>query len=178
MIERRIVRRYASALFASAVKADVVDRVESDLGLVGYAMETSPELFEAIRSPLVPDQAKRDILGRVFEGKVHELTLSYLNLLIDKGREEAAAQTEQEYILLANEARGIVTAQLVSAVQLTDDEEAGVKTALARVTGKTVDLEKRVDPEIIGGAIVRIADSVIDGSITGQLRALREQLLG
>ena len=177
MIERRIVRRYASALFSAAFKAEVVDRVESDLGLVTYALEMSPDMLDAVRSPLVPAEKKRAIISGVFADKIHEITLSYLNLLVDKGREEAMMQTEEEYILLANEARGIVTAQITSAVALTEEEQSRVKAALAVMTGKVVELQNHLDPELIGGVLVQIGDSVIDGSIKGQLAALRERLL-
>ncbi len=177
MIERRIVRRYASALFSAAFKAEVVDRVESDLGLVTYALEMSPDMLEAVRSPLVPAEKKRAIISGVFADKIHEITLSYLNLLVDKGREEAMMQTEEEYILLANDARGVITAQATSAVRLTEEEQSRIKVALAEMTGKIVELQNHIDPELIGGVLVQIGDSVIDGSVKGQLAALRERLL-
>ncbi len=178
MIERRVVRRYATALFNGAWKVGVVDAVESDLGLVSYALESSPSFLEAVRSPLLPADKKHAIVDEVFAGKVNEITLAYLHLLVDKRREEAMAQTEQEYVELANEARGIVTAHVTTAVELSEQEEAEIKVKLAQMTGKSVNLEKIVAPEIIGGVLVRIGDTVIDGSIQGQLDALRGTLLG
>ena len=177
MIERRVVRRYATALFNAASKAGVVDSVESDLGLVSFTTETSPALMEAIRSPLVPASKKHDVLNAIFGDKVHQITLSYLMLLVDKRREDAIPLTEEEYVLLANEARGIITAEVVSAVKLSEDEENRINAKIALMTGKSVQLEKHVDPGIIGGIMVRIGDTVHDGSIKGQLKALRDRLL-
>lgn len=177
MIELRVVRRYAAALFGAASQRGVVDRVESDLGLVSYVVETSPALLKGLTSPLVPGQRKREILRQIFEGKVHEVTLSYLCLLVGKRREEAIPLTEAEYVRLANEARGIATAHVVSAVDLVPEEETALAQALSHATGKTVVLERSVDPELIGGVLVKIGDTVIDGSIRGQLEALREKLL-
>ncbi|MCE5314568.1 MAG: F0F1 ATP synthase subunit delta [Armatimonadota bacterium] len=177
MIEPRIVRRYASALFGAASKTGVVDRVESDLGLVSYVFESSPRLAESVESPLVPSSRKRDILSDIFRDKVHEVTLSYLSLLVDKRREAAILQTEGEYIQLANAARGIVAVKVTSAVKLSEGEEASLTAKLAEMTGKTVYLEKLVDASLIGGVIVRIGDRVIDGSIKGQLAALRDKML-
>lgn len=176
-MERRIVRRYATALFGAARKAGLIDRIESDLGLVSYVMETSPRLVDALHSPLVPGASKRDILRDIFADKVHQLTLSYLYLLVNKRREGAILPTEEEFLLLANEARGVVAAEVTTAVRLERDEEARLKARLATMTGKDIHLVKNVDPEIIGGVLVRIGDTVIDGSIRGQLAALREQLL-
>jgi len=177
MIERRIVRRYASALFAAASKADAVDQVESDLGLVGLTVESSPALWEAITSPIIPPEKKRAILEEIFKGKVHEITLSYLRLLVDKRREEAILQTEEEYVLLANEARGIVEAEATTATPLDEVQQGQLASKLSATTGKQIRLECKIDPTVIGGVRVRIGDTVIDGSIRGQLDALRESLL-
>lgn len=177
MIEPRIVRRYATALFNAAYKAGVVDQVESDLGLVSYTVESSPRLREAVHAPLVPPETKRRIVEGVFGGKVHQITLSYLYLLVDKRREEAMAVTEAAYIELANEARGIALVEVTSAVELTPDERARLREKLSVRIGKMVELTARVDPEIIGGLIVRIGDNVIDGSVRGHLVKLRETLL-
>ncbi len=177
MIEPRIVRRYATALFNAASKAGIIDQVESDLGLISYVLESSPRLTEALQAPLVPAENKRAILESIFGGKVHEITLSYLNLLVDKRREEAMIATEAAYIDLANEARGIITVDVTSAVELTPEEAARLKAKLSAMTGKVAELAVRVDPSIIGGVIVKIGDRVIDGSVKGQLAALREELL-
>lgn len=177
MIERRIVRRYASALFAAASRADAVDQVESDLGLVSLTVESAPALLEAITSPIIPPDKKRAILEEIFKGKAHEITLSYLRLLVDKRREEAILQTEEEYVLLANEARGIVEAEATTATPLDEVQQGQLTSKLSATTGKQIRLECKVDPTVIGGVLVRIGDRVIDGSIKGQLAALREQLL-
>lgn len=177
MIEPRIVRRYATALFNAASKAGLIDRVESDLGLVSYTFESSPELFESIVSPVVPNKTKREIVRSIFEGKVEAITLDYLYLLIDKHREEAISQTEEIYILLANEARGMTSADVTTAVDLDKTLQAALAAKLSQVTGKKVSLNLAVDPAIIGGVVVKIGDRVIDGSIKGQLAALREMLL-
>lgn len=177
MIERRVVRRYAAALYNAASKAKAVDRIESDLGLVSYVIETSPALMDAITSPLVLKSKKHAILRDIFAGKVHDITMAYLDLLVDKRREEALAMTEEEYIRIANEARGIINVQVVTAVRLTEDEEARLKAKLASRTGKSVHLEKIVDPRIIGGMTVRIVDTVIDGSVRGYLIDLKDKLM-
>jgi F-type H+-transporting ATPase subunit delta len=177
MMDRRIVRRYASALFRSAQAADVVDLVESDLGLVSYTFETISRLEEAIVSPLIPAARKREIVTSVFQEKIHEITLFYLYLLIDKRREHVIRETEEEYIRLANEARGIVAAEVRSAVELTDDEMARLRAKLSEHTGGRVEISATVDPSIIGGLIVRIGDKVMDGSIAGHLGRIRAEFL-
>ncbi len=177
MIERRIVRRYAAALYSAASKAGVVDAVESDLGLISYTVESSSSLRELMFTPVVPRKKKQEILADIFKGNVQDVTLAYLNLLVDKHREEAFALTEAEYVLLANQARGIVRAEVTSAVELDETQQSRLVKKLSAATGKTIELATNVDPDIVGGVIVRIGDTVIDGSIRGQLAALKAQLL-
>lgn len=177
MIERRIVRRYAAALFAAAAKAHAVDQVETDLELIGLTLQSSPALWETITSPIVPTEKKRAILEDIFKDKVHEISLSYLWLLVNKRREEAALQTEEEYVLLANDARGIVEAEATIAKPLDEAEQEQLASKLSSITGKQIRLECKIDPTVIGGVLVRIGDRVIDGSVKGQLEALREALL-
>lgn len=178
MIDGRIVKRYASALFGSAQQADVVDLVESDLGLISYTFESNPNLAQAIESPLIPSPKKREIVADVFQGKIHEVTLFYLYLLIDNRREPVIIETERVYIELANEARGIVCADVTAAVELTEEELHKLKAKLSDYTGKRVALNLEIDPAIIGGLIVRIGDTVMDGSVKGQLERIREDFLG
>jgi F-type H+-transporting ATPase subunit delta len=113
----------------------------------------------------------------MFANKVHQITLMYLDMLIDKQREGAIGQTEGEYIRLANEARGILVVEVTSAVRLSESEEAALVAKLVEITGKSIHINKHIDPAIIGGLKVRIGDKVIDGSITGQLAALKEKML-
>ena len=178
MISPVVARRYAAALLEAAWAEGTVELVESDLGLVGYVLESNPELKEALFHPLLPASRKRQIVKGVFEGKISPLTFSYLNLLIDKQREEAILQTEEQFVRLANERRGIVEAKVTSAAPLTDAEMAALKAKLEARTGKTVELSAEVDASLIGGALVRIGDRIVDGTVKGYLDRLREQLIG
>lgn len=176
MIAKRIVRRYAAALFRTAQKTGLIDAVESDLGLVSYAFENSPAFRNAIQSPVISREQKHQVLRDVFTGRIQQTTLDYLALLVDQRREDAMAQTQREYVLLANDARGIVEANVTTAVTLSAEDESRLTAKLGTVTGKTVRLNRLVEPGIIGGVVVRIGDRVIDGSIRGRLATLREKL--
>jgi F-type H+-transporting ATPase subunit delta len=178
MIGRSVVKRYAKALFGAAMREQAVDRVESDLGLVSYVLESNPDLRRALHIPLITAEKKKAVLRGVFSGKVHQITLDYMCLLADKRREDALAQTEAVYVELANEARGIVEAQVTTAVELVEQDEIRLAAKLSGITGKQVHLVKSIDPSIIGGIVVRIQDKIIDGSVRGQLAAMREKLLG
>ncbi len=176
-----LARRYAGALFQTARQTDVmdvIDKVESDLGLITYSLQAMPQLAETLNHPLIPPARKKAIVSQIFSNKVQDVTLRFLELVIDKRRENVLPDVEPEYVRLANEYRGVVSVIVTSAVPLTESETRALKKKLDEVTGKKADLELREDPDLIGGLTVRIGDTVTDGSVRGQLAALREKLLG
>lgn len=173
-----LARRYAGALFETARQADVVDRVESDLGMITYSLQTMPRLSEVLNHPLISRARKKGIASDIFRGKVEDVTLRFLDLVIEKRREEILPEVEPEYVRLANEHRGVITVAVTSAVPLTGDEVKALKAKLDEFTGKNADLELSEDPDLIGGLTIRIGDTVIDGSVRGYLASLREQMLG
>lgn len=173
-----LARRYAAALFDAAKDADSIDKVESDLGLLTYSVQSMPRLGEALAHPLIPGSRKKQIVAEIFREEVEALTLDFLCLLIDKRREDVLEEVEREYVQLANAFRGVVPATVISAVPLSDDERTKLRARLQTMTGKMVELDLQEDPSLIGGLIVRIGDTVIDGSVTGYLNALKNQMLG
>ncbi|MDI6827573.1 MAG: F0F1 ATP synthase subunit delta [Armatimonadota bacterium] len=173
-----LARRYAGALFAAAKASDCIDLVESDLGLVTYSLENVPQLAEVLKQPLIPIERKKEIVKDIFSGRVQELTLDFLDLVIEKRREFILTEVEKEYVKLANEYRGVLPIKVTSAVPLTSDEKSMLRTKLEAFTGKRVELELHEDPSLIGGLVVRIGDTVIDGSVKGYLESLKNQMLG
>jgi len=173
-----LARRYAGAIFEAARSADIIDRVESDLGLVTYSLQAMPRLREVLSHPLIPAARKKEIAAEVFAGEVEAVTLDFLDLLIDKRREEIVEDVEREYVRLANEFRGIVPAMASSAVPLTPGERTRLRAKLEEFTGKKIELQVEEDPTLVGGLTVKIGDTVIDGSVKGYLASLKDRLLG
>ena len=173
-----LARRYAGALFEIARQSDVIDQVESDLGMIGYSLQTMPKLVETLRHPLIPPVRKKAIVAEIFRDHVQDVTLRFVELVIDKRREEILPDVEPEYVRLANDYRGILPVAITSAVPLTKDEMRLLKGRLDELTGKNTDLELSEDPDLIGGLTICIGDTVIDGSVRGYLAVLREQMLG
>lgn len=167
--------RYAGALFKAAQAAGEIDKVESDLNLVMRTFESNPDLEKAFISPLIPDPKKMEIISEIFKDKISDLVLNYMRLLIENRREPLAVQTALEFTKLADEARGIAKAQITAAMPLEDDQSARLAEVLSRRLGKQVSLDIKVDPKVIGGLVIRIEDTVFDGSVAGYLNKLREE---
>jgi len=156
----RAAKRYATALFEAAHK-------------IGQTRA----LRDMWESPLIPAGHKRDIITKVLGDSVHPLTLAFLRLLVDKRREEVLDPVQFELRLLTDRARHLMRAEAVFAIAPTAEERDALRRSLEQRTGEHVDLSVQVDPDILGGVIVRLHDTIIDGSVRGTLERLRDQLL-
>lgn len=173
----RASRRYATALFQTAQKQNSLDAVQKDLALILQLMEQTPALRNMWESPLLPGGRKRDLIDRLFANSVDKLTLSFLRLLVDKRREEILETVEREMRDLADAAHHLVRAEAIFAIAPTPAEQSDLQRSLEQRTGEQVNLTVQVDPAILGGVVVRMQDTIIDGSVRGTLERLREQLL-
>lgn len=176
--DTRVAKRYAAALFNTALGRGAAEAVREDLRGLASLWTGMPLLRRTLESPLVPASRKRDLVDRVLAPRLHELTVRFLHLLIEKRREEVLLSVHRTYDRLADLQEGIVRVQAVTAVELDDVQRAALMEALERRTGKRVDLSLRTDPAIIGGVVVQLEDTVIDGSVRGALERLRERMLG
>lgn len=170
-------RRYARALlevsFASAEGDPAALRRE--LEQASALLEERRDLSEALASPAVPPAAKRGLVEAVWR-EASPLLRRLLALLVERGRVGLAAAIASTYADLWNAARGVVPAEAISAVPLAGEQLAAVERALGRVARRDVELKASVDPEVMGGLMVRIGGLVYDGTVRGRLRALRERL--
>lgn len=174
----RLARRYAAALFETAKESDIIDKIESDLGLITWSWQNIPRFSEILTNPLIVSEDKKNIIQEIFKDRIDKITLDFLYLLVDRQREVIIPEIEAEYIAYADNWRGIIRVLVTSAVPITDDERARLVSALEAFTEKKVELRLEVDSSLIGGMIVRIGDIIIDGSIKGYLKTLRDRLLG
>jgi F-type H+-transporting ATPase subunit delta len=173
----RAAKRYATALFDAAQKAGATDDVERDINAVLSLMAETPTLRHMWESPLVPAGRKRDLISKLLGESIHPLTLSFLRLLVDKRREEVLEPVQLELRILADRARHLLRAEATFAITPTSAEQAALQSSLQSRTGEAVQLTVHVDPAILGGVIVRMQDTIIDGSVRGTLERLRERLL-
>ena len=176
MIEEAVARRYARALFAASEARDLLDRGGEELTAITVALRRSPRLWQILRGPQIEEAAKLRLLSRAFADRVHPLVFELLELLLEKKRIDALPEIAAAYRTLVAEHRGIVQAEVVTAVPLPADLEERLVERLASRTGKRIEIEKRVDPDILGGAIVRMGDRVIDGSVRRTLEEIGAQL--
>lgn len=170
--------RYAKAL-ADLADGSQADAIAGQLNSFVAALEESGDLRTAIQSPAVPPQAKRAVVMRLSQTLgLSDLVRRFLLVLIDHQRMAILDDIREAFESVVDERMGIVRADVSSARALDETERHKLTGSLGRLTGKQVRSRFRVDPNLIGGVVARIGSTVYDGSVKGQLQALKERLTG
>lgn len=167
---------YASAAHALASAEGELDRVEQELFALARAVETTPELRDALTNPALPLERKERIVRDVVGAHASRVTVNLVSMFIAQGRGGdlpaiASALTETRAA-----SAGKAVAEVRSAVPLDDATTARLAAALERKIGRAVEVKAIVDPSVLGGIVTRVGDTVIDGSVASRLRSLRQTL--
>lgn len=176
MSDLTVARRYAAALYEEASARDVVERIDEDIDMLRKSLKGSRELVQFFESPLISVDRKHAIIDRLFEERVHELTVKLLHLLVRKGRDEVTPTLARAYREMRDKQEGIVEASVRLATSLSEDERNTLASKLQELTGQKVRLNTTVDEDLLGGLMVRIGDTVYDGSVRHQLERLRDNM--
>jgi F-type H+-transporting ATPase subunit delta len=168
-------RRYAQAVFEIASESGNVDRWRQDVRTIADYLGNKRLLF-VLSEPKIP-AARKELMARdLLAEKVQPEALNLALLLVERGIAEIAPGISTEFERLYNDYRGQAPAEVTTAVPLDDDLRAQIASQLQAITGKRVLLRERVDPAILGGAIARVGDTLIDGSLRRRFAVLRQQI--
>jgi F-type H+-transporting ATPase subunit delta len=171
--------RYAVALFELAQEQDALDTVAGDLHALRDLLEGSADLERLIRSPVLSREEQARAVRAVGErAGFAPLTLQFLGVLAHKRRLFALPDVIEAYDAMLAEHRGEVGAEVVSAVPLSAEQLESVERQLAAAVGQTVKLSTTVDPNLLGGLVVRVGSRMIDASIRTKLHQLELVLKG
>ncbi|MCK4965460.1 ATP synthase F1 subunit delta [bacterium] len=177
MIANVISRRYADALFNASLKSNIVDTVYSDIEELAERMETNREFQYFLLTPRIKKSRKVDLINQIFSGIFSEITLNFLCLLLEKRRQEYIKRIFGYYKILYDKHHNRAEIEATSSIELTDDEEAQIKSTLEKITGKIVMITNTIDPSLIGGLITKIGNTVYDDSIKGYLELMRKEMV-
>lgn len=171
--------RYATALFELASERDALDQVDSDLTALERALEQGPELGRMLKSPIVSrDEHARAMTSLADSLSLSEVTRNFLGVLAQKRRLAALPGVVRGFKAMLAERRGEQTAEVVSAVPLSDAQLDEVKASVARYAGRQVSLATSVDPGLMGGLVVRVGSRMIDASLKTKLHQLELSMRG
>lgn len=177
MSETRIAARYAKSLMELAIEQDLLEQVNFDMRSLQAVTKQSPDLVNMLKSPIIKSDKKASILEGVFGKSFNKLTQAFVNTVVRKRREMYLPLIAQEFSKQYNQRNGISAATVTSATALTEEMTASVKEFIEKETNSRIDLETQVNPDIIGGLVIRIEDSLYDSSIAKKLNLLKKELI-
>jgi len=169
--------RYAKALFLVTEKRKETVRALEDMKGLLEVLKPGGRIGGFLASPTVRPADKRALIQKGLEGKVSRTVLVFIDLLLRKQRLPEFAKIVTEFEALVEKAQGIQRAHVTSAVALTKAELDRLHQELERTTKTKINLTSEVDPRLLGGALVRIGDHVIDRSVRTLLSAIEQQLM-
>jgi F-type H+-transporting ATPase subunit delta len=171
-----VARNYAEALFQLGERSGNVERYADLLDAVAAAVEQTPRVQAVLMSPRVPKSEKARLLGAALRDTPREFVL-FLQALVKRGRQQILRAIATEYLGLLDQKLDRVRAGVTLARAPDEKLKKGIQEALSRQLGKQVIPAFTVDPEILGGTIVRVGERVLDGSLRRRMTKLRRQLL-
>ncbi|MGB0165851.1 MAG: ATP synthase F1 subunit delta [Luteibaculum sp.] len=174
MGQLKVADRYAKSLLQLALEQNKSQEVKSDIELVSKTLEQNKDLALLLKSPIIREDKKNSILTAVFKEALSDLTLSFIKILTKKGRESLLLEICNAYNKLYRKENNIQKVVLITAAPM--DKETKDKL-LAKISnqGEKLDVEEQIDPELIGGFILKIGDKQVDTSVLGSFRKLRKE---
>lgn len=167
---------YARVLFELASAADAVDAVDAGMRTVVETVRGSVELRDALADESITAEKKRSIVRDLFSDTVAPEAVAIASLAIERGLSGSLGDITVRFGEIAEAERGIVIADVTTAIQLTEALRASLIEKLSKTLGRPVTLRERVDESILGGIRINVAGRVLDGSLSSQLDAMRATL--
>lgn len=178
MLSPKLASRYAKSLFDLSKEKNILNEVLADMNLLAETIKQSRELDLLLKSPLVKSDKKDKILGLIFKGKISDLTFTFLELLVKKGRESTLLEMANAFISKYNKLNNVAIAQLTTAVEVDKTIVDKVEKILLAIDGnKKVELETKVDSNIVGGFVLKYGDKLLDDSISRKLQLIKKEII-
>lgn len=173
LLSAEVLVPYAEALMSVAQANNLIDRIGEDVASLLNLLKESAELQQFLGSPVVKAEDKKAVLGRIGGEQLHPYTRNFLNLLVDRRRIRFLEGICQQFQALLRKLNQTVLAEVTSAVELNEGQQQAVREKVVAMTGAhQVELDARVDPDLIGGVIIKVGSQLIDASLRGQLRRI------
>jgi F-type H+-transporting ATPase subunit delta len=170
-----VARTYARALFDAAQERGRLDAVRQELEDFVTALREVPELGALLRNPQLDSRTKAEALDRVL-ADADEIVRNFLRVVTEKGRGSQIEEIAREFDALYDAEQQILSVELTTAYELSEEEAREIVAQIEQASGRTVDASRAVDPNLIGGIVLRAGSLRVDSSVRGRLNRLREEL--
>ena len=172
-VNTQVLQPYASALMSLAKSNNLSEEFGNEIRSLLGLLESSQELRDFLGNPLIKPDAKKAVIKQVAGEDMNPLMRSFLSLLIDKGRILFLEGIGKQYLTQLRALNQTVLAEVTSAVPLSDAQQETVREKVQAMTSaRQVEIETKIDADLIGGVVIKVGSQVIDASLRGQLRRL------
>ena len=175
MRSQEIARRYAAALYQVSVEDATVKAIESELADIVKGTSDEPEVYRFLAHPLVPRETKSDFLATAFP-EASDRMKSFLELLIRNRRETYLDLIYDEFVEIRTAAAGMIQVTVATAQVLPDEDRDRLRARLEKALNRPVQLDERIEEDLLGGVRIEAAGHVMDGTLRARLGELRKQL--
>jgi F-type H+-transporting ATPase subunit delta len=176
MVDSRAASRYAKSLLGLAIEKNVVEQVIEDMRLFSKVVAQNQDFALMLRNPIIKHNKKRDILEKLFKGKVNALTMAIIDIITRKNREPLLAAIAGEFQTQYNEYKSIGKATVTTATPLDAKLKAEFENMVKQLSQKkTIELAEKVDASLIGGFVLNVGDRQIDASLKSKLKSLKTE---
>lgn len=176
MLAPEVAHKYGHALFMSVKEKNLLEKADEQFLALKDLLAKDRSLLDLLNAPQVPDERKIAVIHAVFDKWMERPFVEFLLVLFEKHRINFLPQIVDEFDRMVKAEKGIARVTVITAVAMTSGEEQNLMGTLAKKTGLKIELDKRVDPAILGGVIIIMHDRIIDGSIRHGLDLIEEQL--
>jgi F-type H+-transporting ATPase subunit delta len=174
MADSRVASRYVKSLLSLAVEQGVIEDVHKDMQMFSNLCIQNRAFTVMLRSPVIRHEKKRAILEAVFSGKVNKLTMAIIDIITRKNREPLLPTIASEFHNAYNEYKGIGQAYITTTIPMDGDLRKSIEAVVKKLSNKKqVEVEEKVDKELIGGFVLNVGDRQIDASIRSKLRTMK-----
>ncbi|MBM3401735.1 MAG: ATP synthase F1 subunit delta [Bacteroidetes bacterium] len=175
MSEIQVATRYAKSILDLAIEQNALEPVKKDVELFLGTCRANPALQAILKNPIISLEKKANILDGLFEDKLHKMILSFFHIVIRKGRSEILYATAKEFINQYNIKKNIVKATVTSAYPLGKENITQLEEVVRQATKGEVILSAHVQPDLIGGFILKVGDKQFDTSLSSKLNQLKKE---
>lgn len=176
--ENKLVsERYAQALLELVSDNLSKEDILKELLDITESVKGSGDLNKVMTSPVISNDEKKNVISKLFENTTNKVILNFLKLLIDKNRFSMLESITKEYKNEINRLNNLLSINVTSAIDLTEDEKSAIKDKLSNILNKNIELEWATNPDIIAGLVFEVGDNIIDNSLRHKLQDLSRNIM-
>ena len=177
MSESIAARRYAEALFQLGDEKDTLDKLVEELSVVRDVFQGNQQLYTFLKHPRVNNEKKKQFLAEAFQDLQSDV-INTIKLLVERKRAEITPSIIDHFIKMVNNAKGIADAKVYSVRALSDAEKQTLKLSIAKRFNKvSVQIENIIEPSLLGGLMIKVGNTVLDGSVSGKLNRIERNIV-